>query len=70
MPLTSEDKAAQDIPISTTDTLPEGLGGSREVKRMRIAEIWGCETMVEAEVELRDWVRENSYDAVIGVRLL
>ena len=66
----AEDAAAQLIPILTVDTLPPTLGGNREVKRVRLAKVWDCESPEHAEEALREWVRENNYDAVVGVRLV
>jgi uncharacterized protein YbjQ (UPF0145 family) len=59
-----------DILITTADTLPLALGGSREVKRMRVIKFTGYSHPSEAQEKLIARAQELGYDAVIGVRFL
>jgi hypothetical protein len=57
-----------DIPVTTADTLPPAFGGNREVKRMHLIKCFNYSTPEKAEESLKEWVRVNGYNAVIGMR--
>jgi uncharacterized protein YbjQ (UPF0145 family) len=59
-----------DIPITTADTLPPALGGSREVNRMKVIKFTGYSHPTEAQEKLMARAQELGYDAVIGVHFL
>jgi len=59
-----------DIPITTADALPPALGGSREVKRMRVIKYTNHSNPNEAQERLVARAQELGYDAVIGVHFL
>lgn len=58
------------IPVSTTEVLPSALGGSREIKRIQLAEVWDYRNPQLAIEALADWGAKNGYNAIIGVRFL
>jgi uncharacterized protein YbjQ (UPF0145 family) len=68
--LIQRSKQVTDIPITTADTLPPALGGSREVKRMRVIKYTGYSHPGAAQNKLIARAQELGYDAVIGVHFL
>jgi uncharacterized protein YbjQ (UPF0145 family) len=58
------------IPMSTTETLPEGLPEGHAINRTTILTSRGHNTPGEARDGLAEWAQKCSYDAVIGVRMI
>jgi hypothetical protein len=58
------------IPMSTTDTLPQGLQEGRVVNRATILTSRGHPNPGSARDGLAEWAVKNNFDAVVGVRLI
>lgn len=58
------------IPMSTTDTLPQGLQEGRVVNRATILTSRGHPNPGSARDGLAEWAQKNNFDAVVGVRLV
>jgi uncharacterized protein YbjQ (UPF0145 family) len=56
--------------MTTTDSLPRGLQGDREITRATILTSRGHHNPGEARNALAEWAQRCSYDAVVGVRLV
>ena len=56
------------IPMSTTDAIPEAAG--RPVRASRLGWASSQMSVLEAQDQLADWAARNGYDAVVGVRLV
>jgi hypothetical protein len=58
------------IPMSTTDSLPTASDRERAIEQSYVAWSASANTIQEAYDSLAGSVRENGFDAVIGVRIM
>jgi uncharacterized protein YbjQ (UPF0145 family) len=56
------------LPMSTLDTLPQGLPEGRVISRSGVLASRHHSTPGEARDALADWAQRCGYDAVVGVR--
>jgi uncharacterized protein YbjQ (UPF0145 family) len=58
------------IPMSTTDTLPQGLPEGRVINRAAVLTSRGHANPGTARDALADWAQRSNYNAVVGVRFV